>query len=136
MTSPNEKIDNYLKRVRSGLRGLPDEEVADILNELRTHIVERSELASGQRDAAVESVLQSFGRAEKIAALYVSESLVSRAESNRTPWTILRSLFYWSTLSVMGFIVFLVCLIGYSFGVCFFLAALIKPFRLYSTICG
>ena len=129
MTTANEKIDVYLRRVRTGLRGLPDAEVTDILNELRAHIVERLELASGPRDSAVDSVLQSFGRPEQIAALYVAESLVSRAESSRSPWTILRSLFYWSTLSVIGFVVFMICLIGYSFGACFFIAALMKPFH-------
>jgi len=129
MTTADDKIDRYLRRVRTGLRGLPDTEVTDILNELRAHIVERLELAEGSRDAAIDSALQSFGRPEHIAALYVSENLVSRAESSRTPWTILRSLFYWSTLSVMGFIVFMICLIGYTFGVCFFIAALMKPFH-------
>jgi len=129
MTTPDQKIETYLKRVRTGLRGLPEEEVADILSELRAHISERLELAEGPRDSAVDTVLQSFGPAEKIAALYVSESLVLRAESSRTPWTVLRSLFYWSTLSIVGFVVFCICLIGYSFGVCFFLAALMKPFH-------
>jgi len=129
MTAPDEKIDRYLRRVRTGLRGLPEAEVTDTLNELRAHIVERLELGGGSREVAVDSVLQSFGRPEHIAALYVSENLVSRAESSRTPWTILRSLFYWSTLSVIGFIVFMICLIGYAFGVCFFIAALMKPFH-------
>jgi len=129
MTTPDQKIETYLKRVRNGLRGLPAEEVSDILNELRTHIMERLELAPGPPESAVDTVLQSFGRAEKIAALYVSESLVLRAESSRTPGTVLRSLFYWSTLSIVGFFVFCICLIGYSFGICFFLAAIMKPFH-------
>ena len=129
MTASNEKTDRYLRRVRSGLLGLPEAEVSDILDELRAHIVERLEIAEGPRDSAVDSVLQSFGRPEHIAALYVSENLVSRAESSRTPWTILRSLFYWSTLSVKGFMVFMVCVVGYTFGVCFFIAALMKPFH-------
>ncbi len=127
MTAANGKIDSYLKRVRTGLRGLPDPEVTEILNELRAHMVERLELASGSREVAIESVLRSFGRPEQIAALYVAENLVSRAESSRTPWTILRSLFYWSTLSVIGFMVFMICVVGYGIGVCFFLAALMKP---------
>jgi len=127
MTGASGKIDSYLRRVRAGLRGLPDPEVTDILNELRGHIVERLELASGPPDVAIESVLESFGRAEQIAALYVADNLVSRAESSRTPWTILRSLFYWSTLSIIGFLVFMICLVGYGFGLCFFLAALVKP---------
>jgi uncharacterized membrane protein len=124
MTAAGAKIDSYLRRVRTGLRGLPDPEVTDILNELRAHVVERLELASGPPDVAIESVLESFGRAEQIAALYAAESLISRAESSRTP---LRSLFYWSTLSIIGFFVLMICLVGYGFGVCFFLAALMKP---------
>jgi HAAS len=129
MAAQDEKIDRYLRRVRIGLRGLPDVDVTDILNELRAHIVERLQVAEGARDVAIDSVLQSFGRPEEIAALYFSENLVSRAESSRTPWSILRSLFYWATLSVKGFIVFMVCVIGYTFGVCFFIAALMKPFH-------
>jgi len=124
MTPANDRIEQYLKRVRSGLRGLRDEDVTDILNELRTHISERMESASS---ADIEAVLQSFGKPEEIAALYVTESLIERAVSSRSPWTILRTLFHWSTLSVMGFLVFTICLIGYAFGVSFFLAALLKP---------
>jgi len=126
MVTPNEKIDAYLRRVRAGLRDLPQPEITDILNELRVHIVERGG-GTGSDDAAIESVLQSLGSPEQIAALYVAENLVVRAESSRSPWTILRSLFYWATLSVKGFVVFLVCLTGYAFGACFLISALMKP---------
>ena len=126
MTAPDLKVDAYLRRVRAGLRSLPSDEVDDILRELRAHIDERLRTTGSER-ASVDSVLQSFGDPEHIAALYVAENLVTRAESSRTPWTVLRTVFYWSTLSSKGFIVFLVCLIGYGFGVCFLLAALMKP---------
>lgn len=127
MTSPNEKIENYLRRVRVDLRALPEPEISDIVNELRAHIRERTPSGSGSPNDAVDSVLQSLGRPEQIAAMYISENLAFQAEISRSPWTILRTLFYWSTLSVMGFAVFIICLIGYSFGICFFLAALMKP---------
>jgi hypothetical protein len=127
MIAANLKIDAYLRQVRSGLRALPEAEVTDILTELRAHITERMQSSGSSTDDAVESALQALGRPDEIAALYVAEDFVSRAESSRTPWTILRTLFHWSTLSVLGFSVFLVCLIGYSFGACFFLAALMKP---------
>ncbi len=45
------------------------------------------------------------------------------------PWTILRGIFHWATLSVKGFLVFFVCSIGYAFGASFFIAALAKPFN-------
>jgi hypothetical protein len=129
MIAADVKIDAYLRRVRAGLRGLPDPEITDIVNELRTHIAERAESGGRSADDSVEAALQSLGRPEQIASLYVSENLASRAESSRTPWTILRSVFHWSTLSVAGFAVFMVCIVGYSFGLCFLLAALLKPFH-------
>src|SRR5262249_15898260 len=50
-------------------------------------------------------------------------------ESTRTPWSVLRGVFYWATMSVQGFVAFLVCLIGYFLGGSFLLAALLKPFH-------
>jgi len=127
MTAPN--VDAYLREVRAGLRSLPEPEVTDILNELRGHIAERLGGAGQADHGAIDSVLRKLGRPEQIAALYVAENLAWRAESTRSPWAILRGVFHWSTLSVMGFVVFMVCLTGYAFGVCFFLAALMKPFH-------
>jgi len=123
----NLKIDAYLRRVRKGLRALPDSEVEDIVNELRTHISER--VGAGPSEAEVDGALQSLGQPEEISALYVAENLTARAESSRTPWSVLRTLFYWSTLSVWGFAAFMICSIGYSIGASFFAAALLKPFH-------
>jgi hypothetical protein len=64
-----------------------------------------------------------------VASLYVAENFMARAESTRTPWMVLRSVFHWATLSVKGFLIFTVCLIGYAFGAAFFIAALAKPFN-------
>lgn len=122
-----QKIDAYLRQIRAGLRDLPETEIADILNELRAHIEESAGPTGVANEAAIESALRSLGRPEQIAAQYVAENLGLRAESSRAPWTVLRSLFYWATLSVEGFAIFMVCLIGYAFGASFFLAALMKP---------
>jgi hypothetical protein len=129
MALPTDKIDAYLRQVRAGLRGLPDAEVMDIVNELRAHVVERIGPGGATSEAAIDSVLCSLGRPEQISALYMAEGLALRAESSRSPWMVLRSVFHWSTLSVKGFAVFLVCLLGYSFGLSFYIAALMKPFH-------
>lgn len=124
MSIAKEQIDSYLRQVRVGIRTLPESEITDILNELRGHIMERA----GETNAEmVGSALQSLGSPQQIAALYVAENLALQAESERSPWTVLRTLFYWATLSVQGFAVFAICLIGYAFGACFFLTALMKP---------
>jgi hypothetical protein len=125
MTAPN--VDAYLRQVRAGLRGLPEWEVADILNELRAHIVERVGPGREADYAAIDAALRALGRPDQIAALYVAENLTSQAESSRSPWLVLRSVFHWSTLSVTGFLVLIVCMVGYVFGLSFFIAALMKP---------
>ncbi len=127
MSPQSETIDSYLRQVRAGLRALSTSEVEDILNELRVHITERVGAETGE--AAVNSVLRALGKPEQIAALYVAENLSLQAESSRSPWTVLRSVFHWATLSVKGFVLLAICLIGYSFGLSFFLAALLKPFH-------
>jgi uncharacterized membrane protein len=126
---PAQKIELYLRQVRSGLRDLPEPQVADILQELRSHILERAQAGGALSDAATDAALQALGRPQEVASLYVAENLMARAESSRTPWMVLRGVFYWAMLSLKGFIVLTFCLIGYLFGAAFFLAALAKPFN-------
>jgi uncharacterized membrane protein len=126
---PAQKIEQYLKQVRSGLRHLPEPQVADILQELRSHILERAQSSGTLSDAATDAALQALGKPQEVAALYVAENVMARAESSRTPWMVLRGVFHWATLSLKGFLVLLICLIGYLFGAAFFIAALAKPFN-------
>jgi uncharacterized membrane protein len=126
---PALKLELYLKQVRSGLRNLPDSQVADILQELRSHVLERAQSDGVLSASAMDSALQSLGNPQEVASLYVAENFMARAESSRTPWMILRGIFFWATLSLKGSLVLLVCIIGYMFGAAFFIAALAKPFN-------
>jgi hypothetical protein len=126
---PAQKIELYLKQVRTGLSNLPEPEVADILRELRSHILERAQTGAALSDTATDAALQSLGRPQEVASMYVAENFMARAESNRTPWMVLRGVFLWATLSLKGFLVLMVCLAGYLFGAAFFIAALAKPFN-------
>jgi uncharacterized membrane protein len=126
---PTQKIDLYLKQVRSGLRTLPEPQVADILQELRSHILERAQSGGTLSDTATGEALQSLGRPHDVASAYLAENVMAQAESSRTPWMVLRGVFLWATLSIKGFVVLTACLIGYLFGAAFFIAALAKPFN-------
>jgi uncharacterized membrane protein len=126
---PAQKIDLYLKQVRSGLHNLPEPHVMDILQELRSHILERAESSGSLSEPATDAALQSLGSPQEVASLYLAENFMARAESSRTPWTILRGVFHWATLSVKGVLVFMLCTIGYLFGAAFLIAALAKPFN-------
>ena len=123
------KIDAYLRRLRQGLRGVGEEDARDIVEELRSHIVEKAAAGSEMTTSRVESVLGELGSPEALASQYVTDDLLARAESSRAPWVILRGVFHWAMLSVSGCLVCIVCTVGYMLGGAFFLAALIKPFN-------
>jgi len=93
-----EKIDAYLRQVTAGLRGLPVEQVREIVAELRSHISDKLILSDkmgadefvpyksdatgttdAKRTADVESVLAMLGEPAELAAMYLIEELQARA---------------------------------------------------------
>lgn len=123
-----QQIAAYLQRLRKGLRNLGDDDAREIVEELRSHIVERAAAGGEITSAGVESALGALGSPEELAGQYVTDDLLARAESSRAPWAIVRGVFHWATLSVKGFLVLMVCIVGYLFGGAFLIAALLKPF--------
>jgi len=92
---PAQKIELYLRQVRSGLCNLPEPQVADILQELRSHILERAQSGGALSDTVTDATLQALGRPLEVASLYVAENVMARAESSRSPWMVLRGVFFW-----------------------------------------
>ena len=125
--SAQNLIDQYLAELRSHLRSLPQEQVVDIVEEIRSHIRDTADAGGTMTEASVQATLTRLGPASELAAGYVTDNLMARAQLSRMPWTILRGIFHWATLSVKGVAVSLVCVIGYFFGGSFLIAALAKP---------
>jgi hypothetical protein len=126
---PQTKIDQYLAELRAQLRSLPQEQAMDIVEEIRSHIRDAAGVGGSMSEASINAALSRLGPPSALAASYVTDSLLARAQRTRMPWTILRGIFRWATLSVKGVLVFTVCLIGSAFGASFLLAALAKPFN-------
>jgi|SRR5579864_3575242 len=82
------KIESYLARVRTALRGLPEREIDDILRELRSHA---GELA-GPDGTNVDAALQSLGDPVDLANTYRAENTMVRAECAGSPLVILQGL--------------------------------------------
>jgi len=132
-----QRIETYLGRLRARLRGINDEEVREIVEELRSHIMDKAAV-SGEASAEIEieitsagvdAALAALGSPEELASQYMTDNLLARAEVSRSPVQILRSLFRWASLSVAGFFVLLGSLLGYFFGAVFILVATLKPFH-------
>jgi hypothetical protein len=97
---PNEKalVDRYLDAVGRGLRGMPREDVADTLEEIRTHLFEEI----GERGDA-SAVLTDFGDAAEVASDIVTRR-VRPDDGRELPQASLgRRYSAWATDVVIGF---------------------------------
>jgi hypothetical protein len=124
-----QRMESYLGQLRRGLRGMHEEDARDIVEELRSHIAERAAASGPLTAAGVERALAGLGPPEELAGQYITDSLLARAETSRSPLRILQSLFRWASWSVAGFFVLLGSLLGYFLGVVFILVAALKPFH-------
>lgn len=124
-----QRVESYLGRLRVRLRGINDQDVREIVEELRYHILDKAAGGGEVTAAGVDSALAALGSPEELASEYLTDNLLARAEVSRSPLQILKSLFRWASLSVAGFVVLLGAILGYFFGVVFVLCALLKPFH-------
>jgi hypothetical protein len=125
--APDQRIETYLTRLRARLRDVNDESAREIVDELRSHIVEKAAAGGAVTVASVETALAALGSPEELASEYLTDDLLARAEVSRSPVRILRSLFQWASLSVAGFFVLVGSIGGYFLGAAFVLCALLKP---------
>jgi hypothetical protein len=124
-----QRIETYLGRVRGRLRGVKDEDVREIVEELRSHVMDKVTSAGEATAADVDAALAALGSPEELASQYLTDNLLARAEVSRSPVQILKSLFRWASLSIAGFFVLLGSILGYFFGGVFMLVAVAKLFH-------
>ncbi len=127
--SAQKKIESYLGKLRARLRGMNEDEIREIAEELRSHIADKAAAAADPTPEQVDAALNALGTPEELASQYLAEALLARAEVSRSPLRILDSLFRWATLSFAGFGVLLAALVGYFIGFAFILCGLLKPFH-------
>jgi hypothetical protein len=114
-------IDAYLAALRKHLRELLDEDVKDIVEEIRAHILDKT--SGGE---AVSSTLAALGTPEELAGRYRTEELLKRAQNARSPGFLWRSMLRWAALSVLGVAVFFFSAIGYCLGGALFILGVLK----------
>ena len=123
----SQRIESYLTEVRAGLRGIPNAQALEIVEELRSHILDRAATSGEVTEAGVAAALERLGRPKEIAAMYVAENIVTRAERSFSPWLVLEGLFRWAGISTAGVFVFFTSLTGYVIAVSFAISAMMKP---------
>jgi hypothetical protein len=119
------KLEAYLRQVRHGLRGLPEDESKEIADELRSHALDRA--GGALTPESVDAAIAGFGPARELAGLYLAERMAERVEVSRSPWLILKTVWRLGGLSVRAFFTFIVSLVGYVTGAGFLACAALKP---------
>jgi uncharacterized membrane protein len=120
------KVDSYLAELRRCLGELPPEEVHDILQEIRGHILERAEASGELTEERLVAILKALGRPEEIAPLYQVDSVVAKARTSLSPRVVLRGIQRWSLVSVWGLVLFVLGVVGYATGFSLMLTGLCK----------
>jgi uncharacterized membrane protein len=122
MDRPTDALLLYLEDLRARLHRLPDAEVADILEELRSHV--RDRVGAGE-DA--EDTLQRLGTPAELAPLYITDRMLTRAGRTASPALVAGGLIRWATMSAGGALALAGLLLAYVLAASFFLAAVVKP---------
>lgn len=123
------EVDRYLEALRRRLRRLPPEQAQDIVEEIRSHIYDVSQLDGEVSESTVSVVLNRLGSPAALASTYISENIVSEVRLSRSPLVLFRSTLRWASLSIAGMFGFFGVLAGYGLAAAFGLCALSKVFN-------
>ena len=121
------RIETYMNRLETALRGVSPEYKNDILREIRAHIMDSAE-HSEDHAGAVDRVLRLLGTPEDLATRYSTECQLDRASRSFSPWLILKTCWQWAKLGVKGTLAFFVALFGYAFALGFTVSVFLKLF--------
>jgi len=122
-----QAVDAYCAALRRALGYLPSAEKDEIVDEVRSHILERVGADPGVRMDVVRGVLQAVGDPQELASEYRTDAALRKAAASRSPWLLLLTTLRWATTGLAGFVAFAVALTGYGSAAIFYLCAFIKP---------
>jgi uncharacterized membrane protein len=131
MTGNNEStqlMEYYLGRLRRAAAKFPPSEREEIVAEIQSHILERSQIDGVVEAGRVRETLEALGTPEEIASQYVTNALLERAAGSRSPWVLFHATLHWAMLGARGFGIFMIAITGYVAAGAFFVCAILKPF--------
>ena len=122
-------IEEYLKTISAGLKGIDDAQKHEILAEISSHLSERiAELRAHGEPHPTEQAISSLGDPAELASQFVTEAQTSHGILSYAPWTLLRRAARGARSGTRGFLIFLIALFGYGFAVAGLIAVAMKPF--------
>jgi len=122
------RLEEYLRRLRAGLRGLPEAHAVEIVAEIRSHVRDSVEAVGEPGEAGLIAALQRLGPPERLAAAYAADSMLPRLGGTPAPWLVLRGIGRWARVSAAGAGVLVGSVVGYVLAGSLLLVAVVKPF--------
>ena len=123
------QIETYLEQLDKELRGVAPEEKAEIIREIRAHIMD-SIADAPDAGGALERVLRMLGTPKELAQRYTTESLLTRASHSFSPLVLIRTSWQWAMMGIKGMLAFLLAIFGYGMALALTVSLLMKPFML------
>jgi Protein of unknown function (DUF1700) len=120
MTLPAD-VERFLKEVRRGLGSMDAAERDDVIEELRSHFIERQTQGKA-------NLLDGFEDPQTMAASFVGERALRGALSQGTPWAFLRALVISARNSLLAFFVLIPLVLAQVIAFFCVLTAALKPF--------
>jgi uncharacterized membrane protein len=129
LSADQSSIQEYLKKLSAGLKGIDDAQKQEILAEISSHLSERiAELRAHGERHPTEEAISSLGDPIELTSQFVSEARTSRGIRSYAPWTLLRRAARAARSGTRGLLIFLIALTGYGFTLGGVVAAALKPF--------
>lgn len=119
-------LETYLTQVRRYLKGLSEAESREVLLELRAHVLDKVE--GNLTPNSVEAALADLGSPREVARVNVTERVAAVMETQRGFFGVLAAVVRLAGLSLAGFALFMVSLVGYGMAAGFLFVAAYKPF--------
>jgi uncharacterized membrane protein len=119
--SLSDDTETYLRKLRHSLSGLAPAERDDIVNEIRSHLLERH--ARGEKD-----LLAGFGAPEDLAASFVAEASMRGALARGTSFALGRALLVGARDSALALLVLFPLVLLHIIALGFVITAAAKPF--------
>jgi len=124
------RVRGYLFILKRSLETfMPRTTMDDALRELESHLRERLDQVAPEPDerTALEAVRAELGHPSKVAQAYSGELLIDEAVATGRAGAMARALWHLATTTVLGFLLALGLLSGYSIGFSLFAVAALKP---------
>jgi uncharacterized membrane protein len=121
-----ERLNAYLRQVRRELGGLPRREADEVIDELRSHVLDR--VTDRTKAGTIEAALNALGPPKDVARTNIALRAVSRIEAGRSPWRVLQTAALLARLSSKALAVLAISLGGYAVAAYAFSLAVLKLF--------